>query len=140
MMRFGIAVFVLAIVAFPVTGGARQGKPADVPNKGETRTVTGVVRDLYCPMQNLGATAHDFNVECAVLCLKAGSPPVIQGTDGQFYFPISDTMPDTDQRPRLMPFAGKTVRVTGVVRARSGVNAIHITEIKEANDTDKDSR
>lgn len=105
--------------------------------------MTGVVRDLYCPMQNLGAAAHDFNVECAVICLKAGSPPVIQSTDGQFYFPISDSMPDIDQRPRLMPFAGKTVRVTGVVRARNGVNAIHITEIteiKEANDKDKGSR
>lgn len=38
MMRFGIVVFVLAIVGSPVTGGARQGTPADVPNKGETRT------------------------------------------------------------------------------------------------------
>jgi hypothetical protein len=104
------------------------------------RTVVGVVRDLYCPMQNLGATAHDFDVECAVMCLRAGSPLVIQSVDGQFYFPISDTMPDTDQRPRLLTFAGKRVNVTGLVRVRNGVNAISITAIKEADDTHEGAR
>jgi hypothetical protein len=127
----------LVIAAVALAGAARadQAKPSDVPNKGETQTIRGVVRDLYCPMQNLGATAHDFDVNCAIMCLRSGSPLVIQTTDGNFYFPISDSLPDADQRPRLLPFAGKTVEATGVVRARGNVRAISISEIREVNGT-----
>jgi hypothetical protein len=140
MNRFGIVTFFLIVVGSAAIGSTEQGKPADLPNKGDTRTIVGVVRDLYCPMQNLGATAHDFDVECAVMCLRAGSPLIIQSVEGQFYFPISDTLPDTDQRPRLLPFAGKRVTVTGLVRVRDGVNAIYVTAIKEAGDKDKGAR
>ena len=46
-------------------------------------------------------------------------------------FPISDKMPDTDQRQKLMPFVGKYVRANGTVFERTGTHAIVITEIKE---------
>ena len=45
--------------------------------------------------------------------------------------PISDKMPDTDQRQRLMPFLGKYVRASGVVYERKGTHAIAINEIEE---------
>jgi hypothetical protein len=51
--------------------------------------------------------------------------------DGHLYFPISDKMPDTDQRQELMPFVGKYVRASGTVFERTGTHAIVITEIKE---------
>jgi hypothetical protein len=65
------------------------------------------------------------------MCLRAGSPVVIQSESGDFYFPISDSLPDKDQRPRVMPFAGKLVEVTGTVYVRNGVHAITIKEIRE---------
>jgi hypothetical protein len=64
-------------------------------------------------------------------CARHGSPLIIQSADGELYIPISDSMPDTDQRERLMPFVGKYVRASGTVYERKGTRAIAITEIKE---------
>ena len=47
--------------------------------------------------------------------MRGGSPLVILTDDGHLYFPISNKMPDTDQRQKLMPFVGKNVRATGTV-------------------------
>jgi len=47
------------------------------------------------------------------------------------YIPISGSMPDTDQREKLMPFVGKYVRASGTVFERKGTRAIVISEIKE---------
>jgi hypothetical protein len=94
-------------------------------------TIEGLVRDISCPIQNKEATATTFNLECAVQCAKAGSPLIILTKDGVIYTPISDTMPDKDQRRRLMPFVGKYVQVTGKVFEREGTHAIAIQDIKE---------
>ena len=51
--------------------------------------------------------------------------------DGDLYVPISDKMPDYDQRQKLMPFVGKYVRANGIVFERNGTRAIVITEITE---------
>ena len=67
----------------------------------------------------------------AGIALKAGSPLVILTKDGDLYLPISDKMPDYDQRQKLMPFVGKYVRATGIVFERHGTHAIVITEITE---------
>jgi DNA/RNA endonuclease YhcR with UshA esterase domain len=48
--------------------------------------------------------------------------------------PISDTMPDEDQRQKLMPFLGKYVRASGTVYERKGTHAIAINQIEEAKD------
>jgi DNA/RNA endonuclease YhcR with UshA esterase domain len=56
---------------------------------------------------------------------------IILSKDGVIYTPISDTMPDKDQRRRLMPFVGKYVQVTGKVFEREGTHAIAIQDIKE---------
>ena len=63
--------------------------------------------------------------------MRAGSPLVILTKDGDLYLPISDKMPDYDQRQKLMPFVGKYVRANGIVFERNGIRAIVITEITE---------
>ena len=97
-------------------------------------TIEGLVRDIACPIQNLEAKATDFNLRCALECARHGSPLVIQTKDGDLYIPISDSMPDTDQREKLMPFVGKYVRASGTVYQRKGTRAIVIGEIKELKD------
>jgi hypothetical protein len=47
------------------------------------------------------------------------------------YLPISSSMPDTDQRSKLMPFVGKYVQVVGDVYERKGLHAVVIKQIKE---------
>jgi hypothetical protein len=94
-------------------------------------TIEGLVRDIACPIQNLDGNATHLSLECALSCVKAGSPIAILTKDGDLYLPISDKMPDYDQRQKLMPFVGKYVRATGIVFERRGTHAIVITEITE---------
>jgi hypothetical protein len=70
-------------------------------------------------------------VKCVLDCVKGGSPLVILTKDGDLYLPISDKMPDADQRKKLMPFVGKYVQASGTVFERNGTRAIVIAEIKE---------
>lgn len=97
-------------------------------------TIEGLVRDIACPIQNLEATATEFNLQCALDCAKRGSPLVILTKNGEMYTPISSTMPDTDQREKLMPLVGKYVRASGTVYERKGTHAIAISDIKELKD------
>ena len=94
-------------------------------------TIEGLVRDMACPIQNLDGNATHLSMKCALACVRAGSPLAILTKDGSLYLPISDKMPDYDQRQKLMPFVGKYVRASGIVFERNGTHAIVITEIKE---------
>jgi hypothetical protein len=107
---------------------------ADTTSHESKVTIEGLVRDIACTIQNLEAKATAFNLECALECARHGSPLVIQTPDGELYIPISDTMPDTDQREKLMPFVGKYVQAIGTVFERKGTRAIVIKEIKEMKD------
>jgi hypothetical protein len=97
-------------------------------------TIEGLVRDIACPIQNLDGNATHLSMECVLGCVRAGSPLAILTKDGDLYLPISDKMPDYDQRQKLMPFVGKYVRVNGIVFERNGTHAIVITEITEMKD------
>ncbi len=97
-------------------------------------TLEGLVRDIACPIQNLEATATHLSMKCLRACAKSGSPLVILTSEGELYLPISDKMPDSDQRQKLMPFLGKYVRATGTVYERKGTRAIVISEIQELKD------
>ncbi len=93
-------------------------------------TIEGLLRDMACPIQNLDGNATHLSMKCALACVRAGSPLAILTKDGSLYLPISDKMPDYDQRQKLMPFVGKYVRASGIVFERNGTHAIVITEIK----------
>ena len=96
-----------------------------------TATIEGLVRDIACPIQNLDGNATHLSMKCVLGCVRAGSPLVILTKDGDLYLPISDKMPDYDQREKLMPFLGKYVRANGIVFERNGTRAIVIMEITE---------
>jgi len=108
---------------------AHQGTKMD-PN-AKTITIEGAVRDLACPVQNPAGTASNFDLKCTLDCVKHGSPIIILTKDGLLYFPISEDMPDSDQREKMMPYVGKYVQATGAVFERNGTRAIAITQIKE---------
>jgi hypothetical protein len=97
-------------------------------------TIEGLVRDVACPIQNLDGNATSMSLKCVTDCLKGGSPIAILTKDGDLYLPISDKMPDVDQRTKLMPFVGMYVRATGIAFERKGMRAIVISEIAEVKD------
>jgi hypothetical protein len=130
MSRF-LSVFLLAgcgIVSVLAASHSpqRTSMAGDQANASKA-TIEGLLRDVACPIQNLDGTATNLSLKC----VRGGSPLVILTKDGYLYFPISDKMPDTDQRQALMPFVGKYVRASGTVFERTGTHAIVITEIKE---------
>lgn len=94
-------------------------------------TIEGLVRDIACPIQNLDGDATHLSMKCVLDCVRGGSPLAILTKDGELYLPISDKMPDYDQRQKLKPFVGKYVRVNGIAFERKGTHAIVITEIAE---------
>ena len=94
-------------------------------------TIEGLVRDIACPIQNLDGNATHLSMKCALACVKGGSPLAILTNAGDLYLPISDKMPDYDQREKLMPFVGKYVRVNGIAFERNGMHAIVIADITE---------
>ncbi|HKI25848.1 MAG TPA: hypothetical protein VKA07_05955 [Candidatus Sulfotelmatobacter sp.] len=131
----GLCSVVCAAMSILALSQSAKDTPRTETSSHESKaTIEGLVRDLACPIQNLEATATHLSMKCLQACARSGSPLVILTRDGDLYFPISDKMPDTDQRQRLMPFLGKYVRVSGTVYERKGTHAIAIGEITELKD------
>jgi hypothetical protein len=96
-------------------------------------SVIGYVRDSAC-VYRFHEVVKPLPNGCVEACVRGGSPLVILTKDEHVYHPISVEMPDTDVRPKMLPFVGKLVKVTGHVYQRGGSDAIsieHIEELKE---------
>jgi hypothetical protein len=91
-------------------------------------TVKGYVLDSACAFTK--SLKKPISPECAVACAKAGSPLVILAASGAIYWPIADTTPSSGQNAKLLPYAGKNVKVTGRVFERGGSKAIVISKIE----------
>jgi hypothetical protein len=126
------AAFLFGVVLAPAAALFSQDKAQvkAVPTSYKA-TIEGLVRDVYCPMKNHKSTSTDFNLECAFACAKSGSPLIILTKSGDMYIPMSDVMPDSSQREKMMPFVGKQVRATGTVYRRNGTRTIVIEDITE---------
>jgi hypothetical protein len=110
--------------------GARAQAAVGVRGGMMPETVKGYVIDSACTF-----TKHlkkPISSDCAVACAKAGSPLVIQTTDGTIYWPISGDTPAAGQNDKLMDYAGKMVTVTGKVYSKGGSRAIVIEKVEAA--------
>ena len=94
----------------------------------KTTTVKGYVLDSACAFTK--ALKKPVSTECAIACAKAGSPLVILSSAGTIYWPIADTTPASSQNDKLLPFAGKSVTVSGKIFERGGSKAIVISKIE----------
>jgi hypothetical protein len=119
-----------ALTCFAQSHG-QSANQAKLPPSKYNATIEGLVRDVACPVQNHKSTATDFDLDCALACAKAGSPLIILTKDGDIFFSISDQMPDSSQREKLMPFVGKYVRARGMIYTRNGTQTIVIKEMTE---------
>jgi hypothetical protein len=123
----------LSIFLLPLHGQTTPPtQAADLkPKHGVKITFQGYVRDLAC-LVKFSEALKPIN-DCAAMCVRAGSPLVVVTEKGTIYMPISDTIPDTSQRDKLMPFVGDYVKVRGVMFQRSGIKAVVIEQIKKAD-------
>jgi len=122
----------LGTVCFSQSSGPhlnRSNMPAAL--NGVAGSVTGYVRDIACPLRNHSKeSAHPSDDVCVKACAKAGAPLGIITPNGIIFNVISHTMPETDERQRLLPYVAKTVRATGRVFEYNGAHAIAIDKIE----------
>ena len=129
---FGVVCVCFGAVCYPQSKAPhldRSNMPAEL--NGTAGSVTGYVRDIACPLRNHSKeSAHPSDDSCVKACAKAGAPLGIITPDGMIYNVISHTMPETDERQRLLPYVAKTVRATGQVFEYNGARAIAIDKIE----------
>ena len=107
---------------------AQEAKHQDVPT-----AIVGYVRDSGC-VHRFPEVVKPIPNGCLQACVRAGSPLVILTKSQEVYHPISAHDSDVDVRKRLLPFAGKLVRITGHVYMRGGSKAIAIEHVEEVKD------
>lgn len=102
---------------------------------GTPGTITGYVRDVACLIRNpkAGAATTPLTRDCLEKCIRGGSPIAILGEDGSLYLPVSDVIPDTTVRAKLVPYAGKYVKASGKLFERGGMHTISIENIEVVN-------
>ena len=96
-------------------------------DNGTNITVRGWVIDSACAYTK--GLDKPIGVACAKACAKNGSTLVILRDDGTIFLPIDSKTPSSSQNPRLMPFAGGHVTVTGKEYVRNASHALVIDKI-----------
>lgn len=124
-------VLKIAVVSLLVL--AAMGAHAQKQAEGRSATIVGYLRDSGC-VHRFHDVVKPLPNGCLEACLRAGSPLVVLTKDEEVYHPISTEMPDVDIRQKLLPFAGKLVRITGVVYSRGSSNSIAVEKIEEVKD------
>jgi hypothetical protein len=134
-LRFlsAIAVFLFSVaICYPQSAPPkpdRSGIPAEL--NGNEGSITGYVRDLACPYRNPSKdAAKPPDDSCVKECARAGAPLGIITEDGTIFHVISSSLPDVDERQKLLPYIAKTVHVTGKLFERNGSHAVAIEKIE----------
>jgi len=119
-MTYAMRGLQMMVVASALSYSAGAVEPASV-------TVSGWVIDSACAYTK--GLDKPIGVACAKECAKNGSPLVILRDDGTIFLPIDAKTPSASQNPKLMPYAGEKVTVTGKDYVRNGSHAIVIEKI-----------
>jgi hypothetical protein len=112
------------LVASLFIGAAYVAVAAD---GGTPITISGWVIDSACAYTK--GLNKPIGVACAKACAKKGSTLVILRDDGTIFLPIDSKTPSSSQNPKLMPFAGEHVTVTGKEYVRNASHALVIDKI-----------
>lgn len=103
------------------------------PDPAPTTSIVGYVRDSGC-VHRFHEVVKPLPNGCLEACVRSGSPLLILTRNEEVYHPVSPVMPDVDVRSKLLPFAGKLVKITGKIYDRSGSKAITLEHIEEVTE------
>ena len=124
MRKLALTVLSLGVLALSAMPASAQTMAEDAEDVSFTATVV----DLSCKVvYNLSGDDHRM---CSQVCADNGIPLGLLTADGTFYLPVSAGMPGTSANERLKPHAEHTVRVTGKVIKRAGMNTIIIESVE----------
>ncbi len=119
-------------IAMVVTAAAlmfAQAPKSDAP----VTSIEGYLRDAGC-VYRFHEVVKPLPNGCLQACVRAGSPLVVLTRKEEVYQPISSEIPDADIRSKLLPHAGKLVKITGRVYQRGSSKAITVEHIEELRD------
>ena len=115
-----VAALSLALFSAPVRANDEGGEAKEV-------TVTGEVLDLTCFLEH-GAKGAD-HATCAKSCLVGGLPAgFLEDKTGNVYLVI--TKDHKSANAALADKAGKTVKITGVIKKSQGVNVLVMAKVE----------
>lgn len=120
------AALLLAMTEFALLQQTAEGS-------SQATAITGYVRDSAC-VHRFHEVVKPLPNGCVEACVRGGSPLVILTRAEDVYHPISAEMPDVDVRPKLLPFVGKLVKVSGHIYERGGSKSISIEQIEEVRE------
>jgi hypothetical protein len=126
-------VLAAALLAGALTFAQGTNTTKADPSEAPPVAITGYVRDSGC-VHRFHEVVKPLPNGCVEACVRGGSPLVILTRNEEVYHPVSSEMPDVDVRPKLLPFVGKYVTVTGHVYERGGSRAISVERIEEAKE------
>ncbi len=124
MRKLAFTVLSLGVLAFSAMPASAQMMAEDAEDVSFTATVV----DLSCKVV-YDLSGDDHRV-CSQVCADNGIPLGLVTADGTFYLPVSAGMPGTGDNERLKPHAEHTVRVSGKVIKRAGMNTIIIESVE----------
>lgn len=115
----------LALTALDVDEVAAQGFSMGANEEVE---FTATVVDMSCKIVfDLSGEDHRM---CSQMCADFGIPLGLLTDDGEFFLPVSSTMPGKGGNDMLKPHAEHRVRIKGRVFERAGSRAIIIDELR----------
>ena len=94
--------------------------------RDDTKTVTGEILDMKCYKKS--GEHGPSHKECAIKCIKGGSPMGILADDGKVYLLIEGK--DSAAFEEAKKFAGEMATVTGTLSEKDGEPALVVTEVK----------
>lgn len=95
---------------------------------GNQQTLQGEVLDMACFMAHEGK--GEKHKKCAAACLKDGTPAGLLTKDGQVYLLLED---HNAKKPyeNVKGMAAEQVKVTGLVSAKGGVQAVVVKAVEK---------
>jgi len=101
------------------------------PKQSDSRatTIVGYLRDAGC-VYRFHEVVKPLPNGCLEACVRGGSPLVVLTKNEEVYQPISSDIPDRDIQSKLLPYAGKLVKITGHIYDRGSSKAISVERIE----------
>ncbi len=126
MYKFSLTT--LALGFFMLAAQPASAQMEMHPAEGRDVSLTVSVVDLSCnTVYGLAGADHRM---CAQVCYDLGVPLALLGEDGTLYVPVTMAMGAERGDKDLRGHAEHTIRVTGKVIERGGINSILIESIQ----------
>ncbi|HKV41823.1 MAG TPA: DUF5818 domain-containing protein [Blastocatellia bacterium] len=122
---FILSGLVLAGVAMARNAGIERARSGGTALQGETQTITGDIGDSSCGIGHPMQMGPDDR-SCTLECVKDGAKFILADRANKVVYSL-----DSAGQKKAREFAGKKVKVTGVVDAKT--KTIKVTSIEPAS-------